>query len=92
MRRRGDALFPAATPPVPLVGAPTAPEVREEPEAPERGSPPGVRERLTAVLRDRTPVWVQARCGLEPRALAALTVVLLVAAGLAGAYFWTGRP
>ncbi|WP_449471174.1 helix-hairpin-helix domain-containing protein [Streptomyces tanashiensis] len=92
VRRRGDALFPAATPPVPLVGAPAAPEVREEPEAPERGSPPGVRERLTAVLRDRTPVWVQARCGLEPRALAALTVVLLVAAGLAGAYFWTGRP
>ncbi|WP_311319257.1 ComEA family DNA-binding protein [Streptomyces sp. PanSC19] len=35
---------------------------------------------------------MQTRCGLEPRALAALTVVLLVAAGLAGAYFWTGRP
>ncbi|MCZ0979604.1 ComEA family DNA-binding protein [Streptomyces diastatochromogenes] len=47
---------------------------------------------MAAVLRDRTPVWVQTRCGLEPRALAALTVVLLVAAGLAGAYFWTGRP
>ncbi|WP_425428965.1 helix-hairpin-helix domain-containing protein [Streptomyces vietnamensis] len=62
------------------------------PEAPERGSPPGVRERLAALLRDRTPVWVQTRCGLEPKALAALTVVLLVAAGLAGGYFWTGRP
>lgn len=37
-------------------------------------------------------MWVQTRCGLEPRTLAALTVVLLVAAGLAGAYFWTGRP
>ncbi|MER5203942.1 ComEA family DNA-binding protein [Streptomyces sp. NPDC002825] len=68
------------------------PVVREVPEAPERGSPPGVRERLAAVLRDRAPVWVQTRCGLEPRALAALTVVLLVAAGLAGGYFWTGRP
>ncbi|MGW1246450.1 helix-hairpin-helix domain-containing protein [Streptomyces sp. NPDC002535] len=44
------------------------------------------------MLRDRTPVWVQTRIGLEPRALAALTVVLVVAAGLAGAYFWTGRP
>ncbi|AJF69710.1 DNA-binding protein [Streptomyces vietnamensis] len=44
------------------------------------------------MLRDRTPVWVQTRCGLEPKALAALTVVLLVAAGLAGGYFWTGRP
>ncbi|SED39525.1 helix-hairpin-helix domain-containing protein [Streptomyces sp. TLI_105] len=47
---------------------------------------------MAALLRDRTPVWVQTRCGLEPRALAALTVVLLVAAGLAGGYFWTGRP
>lgn len=37
-------------------------------------------------------MWVQTRIGLEPRALAALTVVLVVAAGLAGAYFWTGRP
>ncbi|MFB7589842.1 helix-hairpin-helix domain-containing protein [Streptomyces sp. NPDC056169] len=37
-------------------------------------------------------MWVQTRCGLEPRALAALTVILLVAAGLAGGYFWTGRP
>ncbi|MFE6814215.1 helix-hairpin-helix domain-containing protein [Streptomyces sp. NPDC057677] len=44
------------------------------------------------MLRDRTPVWVQTRIGLEPRALAALTMVLVVAAGLAGAYFWTGRP
>ncbi|WP_338496434.1 ComEA family DNA-binding protein [Streptomyces sp. SJL17-4] len=44
------------------------------------------------MLRDRTPVWVQTRIGLEPRALAALTVVLVVAAGLAGGYFWAGRP
>ncbi|MFD3662933.1 helix-hairpin-helix domain-containing protein [Streptomyces sp. NPDC058659] len=35
---------------------------------------------------------MQTRCGLEPRTLAALTVILLVAAGLAGGYFWTGRP
>ncbi|MFF8836796.1 helix-hairpin-helix domain-containing protein [Streptomyces sp. NPDC015130] len=82
VRRRGDALFP-----------PVVPEAGEAPEAPERGSParaaPG---RLAAALRERTPLWVQTRCGLEPRALAALTVVLLVAAGLAGGYFWTGRP
>lgn len=55
-------------------------------------SPGGARGRLSAALRERTPLWVQTRCGLEPRALAALTVVLLVAAGLAGGYFWTGRP
>ncbi|WP_312847638.1 helix-hairpin-helix domain-containing protein [Streptomyces sp. WAC08241] len=45
-----------------------------------------------AGVRDRTPLWVQTRCGLEPRTLAALTVVLLVAVGLAGGYFWMGRP
>ncbi|MEU5921184.1 ComEA family DNA-binding protein [Streptomyces sp. NPDC047141] len=58
----------------------------------QQDSRPGVRERLAAVLRDQTPVWVQTRCGLEPRTLGALTVVLLVSAVLAGAYFWTGRP
>ncbi|MFF8279258.1 helix-hairpin-helix domain-containing protein [Streptomyces lateritius] len=43
-------------------------------------------------MRDRLPVWAQSRCGLEPRTLAALAVVLVVAAGFAGRYFWTGRP
>ncbi|MFJ8658972.1 helix-hairpin-helix domain-containing protein [Streptomyces sp. NPDC093795] len=96
VRRRGDALFPRSAPEVLGAGeVPEAPEVpgaREVPEAPERGSPGGVRERLAAALRERTPVWVQTRCGLEPRALAALTVILIVAAGLAGGYFWAGRP
>lgn len=35
---------------------------------------------------------MQARCGLETRSLAALVVLLVVAAGVAGAFFWTGRP
>ncbi|MFE1379094.1 helix-hairpin-helix domain-containing protein [Streptomyces sp. NPDC058740] len=43
-------------------------------------------------LRERLPLWVQSRCGLEPRSLAALAVILVVAAGVAGAFFWTGRP
>ncbi|MFE3071704.1 helix-hairpin-helix domain-containing protein [Streptomyces sp. NPDC059247] len=106
-RHRGDALFPGAAPSpgtVPSPGAARSPgtvpqetaaePVRgtpEEPEAWQRGSPPGARRRLAA-LRERTPVWVQTRCGLEPRTLAALTVVLVVAGGLAGGYFWTGRP
>ncbi|MER5964012.1 ComEA family DNA-binding protein [Streptomyces sp. NPDC002057] len=91
VRRRGDALFPAASP-VEAVGEAEAPGVVSAPEALERGSPPGPWSRLREALRERTPVWVQTRCGLEPRALAALTVVLIVAAGLAGGYFWTGRP
>ncbi|NED79911.1 ComEA family DNA-binding protein, partial [Streptomyces sp. SID11233] len=37
-------------------------------------------------------MWVQLRCGLEPRALAALTVVLVAAAVFAGMHFWSARP
>ncbi|MDV9190696.1 ComEA family DNA-binding protein [Streptomyces sp. SR27] len=77
--------------PVP-VGVAGGAVVPEAPEAFERGSPPGARGRLAEALRERMPVWVQTRCGLEPRSLAAVVVVLVVAAGLAGGYFWTGRP
>ncbi|RSS53428.1 ComEA family DNA-binding protein [Streptomyces sp. WAC01280] len=85
VRPRGDALFPPVAGPASSVGT-------ETPEATERGSPVRLRGRLAAALREWTPLWVQTRCGLEPRALAALTVILLVAAGLAGGYFWAGRP
>ncbi|MFJ5829825.1 helix-hairpin-helix domain-containing protein [Streptomyces sp. NPDC093089] len=85
-------MFPAVAPPVEPETGESPPEVREEPAAPERGSPPGLRARLAVAVRERTPVRVQTRCGLEPRTLAALTVLLVVAAGLAGAHFWTGRP
>ncbi|MFJ4896847.1 helix-hairpin-helix domain-containing protein [Streptomyces sp. NPDC088727] len=37
-------------------------------------------------------MWVQLRCGLEPRTLAALTVVLVAAAVFAGMRFWSARP
>ncbi|WP_406097043.1 helix-hairpin-helix domain-containing protein [Streptomyces sp. NBC_01013] len=43
-------------------------------------------------MRERLPVWLQLRCGLEPRALAALGVVLVAAAVLAAMHFWTARP
>ncbi|MGX1883747.1 helix-hairpin-helix domain-containing protein [Streptomyces sp. NPDC055287] len=43
-------------------------------------------------MRERLPVWVQARCGLEPRTLAALAVVLVMGAAFAAQHFWTGRP
>ncbi|WP_434589377.1 helix-hairpin-helix domain-containing protein [Streptomyces sp. A5-4] len=43
-------------------------------------------------LRERVPLWVQSRCGLEPRSLAALAVVLVVAAIFAAQHFWAGRP
>lgn len=48
--------------------------------------------RVRSAVRERLPVWVQSRCGLEPRTLAALAVVLVVAAVFAAQHFWTGRP
>ncbi len=37
-------------------------------------------------------MWFQLRCGVEPKTLAALAVVLAVAAGFAGMHFWSARP
>ncbi|WSR71199.1 ComEA family DNA-binding protein [Streptomyces sp. NBC_01197] len=51
-----------------------------------------VASRAGEALRERLPLWVQARCGLTPRTLAALAVVLVAAAVLAAQHFWAGRP
>ncbi|MGW7430332.1 helix-hairpin-helix domain-containing protein [Streptomyces sp. NPDC054861] len=97
VRDRGDALFPPADAPPPVRPvAPVAPVAPVEPVEPvepvrERAGV-GRWERLGLACRERLPLWVQARCGLEPRTLAALAVVLVVAAGFAGRYFWAGRP
>ncbi|WP_399495209.1 helix-hairpin-helix domain-containing protein [Streptomyces sp. P9(2023)] len=69
-----------------------ASEVVAPPGVQEEQAAPGRWARLRLALGERLPVWVQSRCGLEPRTLVALAVVLVVAAGLAGRYFWTGRP
>ncbi|WP_414930818.1 helix-hairpin-helix domain-containing protein [Streptomyces sp. Je 1-369] len=42
-------------------------------------------------MRERLPIWVQERCGLERRAVVALVLILGVAAVFAGQHFWTGR-
>ncbi|MFD9092240.1 helix-hairpin-helix domain-containing protein [Streptomyces collinus] len=52
---------------------------------------PSLRDRAGLALRERLPVWVQARCGMERRGVVALAVVLMVAAVLAVQHFWTGR-
>lgn len=61
-----------------------------------RPAAPPVRPRwwrsVGPALRDRLPLWLQLRCSLEPRSLAALAVVLLGAAVLAGTHFWSARP
>lgn len=49
------------------------------------------RERAGHAARERMPLWLQSRCGLERRSAVALTVVLLVAAVFAVQHFWSGR-
>ncbi|MFD0210789.1 helix-hairpin-helix domain-containing protein [Streptomyces hirsutus] len=47
--------------------------------------------RVGLALRERLPLWVRTRCGLERRSVVALSVVLVVALGFAVQHFWTGR-
>ncbi|GAA2271334.1 ComEA family DNA-binding protein [Streptomyces hawaiiensis] len=66
--------------------------VLREPAGGGGGAVEGVwRERASLALRERMPLWVQSRCGLERRSVLALTVVLVVAAAFAVQHFWTGR-
>ncbi|MFJ8232310.1 helix-hairpin-helix domain-containing protein [Streptomyces sp. NPDC094448] len=58
----------------------------------ESGVGDGSLRRAGLALRERLPLWLQLRCGLEPRTLAALAVVLVAAGLLAVLHFWTGRP
>ncbi|MFJ5100083.1 helix-hairpin-helix domain-containing protein [Streptomyces sp. NPDC088554] len=95
-RQRADALFAAAS--VDRTGAAgtagaslEAPAVAETGGREAEGGAAGGAGKVAA-LRDRLPLWVQLRCGLEPRTLAALAVVLVVAAVLAAQHFWTARP
>ncbi|WP_329217241.1 ComEA family DNA-binding protein [Streptomyces sp. NBC_01485] len=48
-------------------------------------------ERAGLALRERMPVWLQARCGLERRSVLALTALLVAAAAFAVQHFWVGR-
>ncbi|MFH9858206.1 helix-hairpin-helix domain-containing protein [Streptomyces sp. NPDC017202] len=49
------------------------------------------RARAGLALRERLPVWAQARCGLERRNVLALAVVVVAVAAFAVQHFWTGR-
>ena len=74
----------------PVVGHPdplAAPdgEADEEADVPRRG------ERFGLALRERMPLWVRTRCGLERRNVIALTVVFVIAVALAAHHFWSGR-
>ncbi|MCX5557639.1 ComEA family DNA-binding protein [Streptomyces sp. NBC_00038] len=49
------------------------------------------RDRVGPAVRERMPLWLQSRCGLERRSVAALAVLLVVAAVFAVQHFWAGR-
>ncbi|MGW5862210.1 helix-hairpin-helix domain-containing protein [Streptomyces sp. NPDC055239] len=50
-----------------------------------------LRGRVGLAVRERLPLWLQLRCGLERRSLVALAVVLALAAVFAAQHFWSGR-
>ncbi|MFJ9115704.1 helix-hairpin-helix domain-containing protein [Streptomyces sp. NPDC102394] len=50
------------------------------------------RARAGLAVRERLPLWLQTRCGLERRSVVALSVLLVVTAVLAVQHFWAGRP
>ncbi|MFB6521570.1 helix-hairpin-helix domain-containing protein [Streptomyces sp. NPDC056401] len=58
---------------------------------PEGREVPGGALRWLAV-RERLPVWLQTRCGVEPRTVAAVSVVLVVAVGFAVQQYGAARP
>ncbi|WP_306490436.1 ComEA family DNA-binding protein [Streptomyces brasiliscabiei] len=49
------------------------------------------RERVGPAVRERLPLWLQVRCGIERKSVVALSVVLVVAALFAAQHFWAGR-
>ncbi|MFJ3963815.1 helix-hairpin-helix domain-containing protein [Streptomyces sp. NPDC090036] len=99
MRRRAEALLGGSSPPQapsePSVARAVAPEAVPggvDPQPPEEvsGLSPGAARSLA--VRERLPLWLQDRCGVRPRAVAAIGVVLVVAVGFAGQQYWSGRP
>lgn len=90
--------LPSASVPAPASGASRAgdgdadTEVTEPVPTVPAAAPVGRRAAALFAVRERLPMWVQLRCGLEPKTLAALAVVLVAAAVFAGMHFWSARP
>lgn len=47
---------------------------------------------LRLAVRERLPLWLQARCAVEPRSVAAGAVVLVAAVAFGAQQYWTSRP
>lgn len=103
LRRRAEVLFGERAgaeresgngPPPEAYGRPAEAERPEEfgrPELPVADAGHGRRGRAALALRERLPLWMQARCGLERRSVVALTALLVLAACFAVQHFWSGR-
>ncbi|MFY4717970.1 helix-hairpin-helix domain-containing protein [Streptomyces sp. LaBMicrA B280] len=92
---------PGKAPPAPSTPGPVdrppehadpQPEHTDPPPEHADPPPPDRRERAGAALRERLPVWLQSRCGVERPGTVALAVLLVVAALFAVQHFWVGRP
>lgn len=79
---------PDSAPAAPLSGAVAG----REPPAVAEAARPDRRGAWRLAVRERLPVWVQARCEVEPRTVAALAVVLVAGVGFAGQQYWSARP
>jgi competence protein ComEA len=70
-------------------GAPDRPLAA--PDDPRSTSTASWRKRARLAVRERMPLWVQTRCGLERRSVVALAALLALAAAFAVQHFWSGR-
>ncbi|MFD9007565.1 helix-hairpin-helix domain-containing protein [Streptomyces sp. NPDC059552] len=97
VRRRAEALLGGSSPPAALPHAPAEAPTRADPEvlapapaAEGAGLSPGAARGLA--VRERLPLWLQDRCEVRPRTVAAVAVVLVAAVGFAGQQYWWARP
>ncbi len=91
MRERASVLFTGSVPPT---GPPDPEGPAEAGEREPRTAGPRLpwRQRARLALLDRLPRWAAPRCGVAPRTLAAVGVVLAIATGFAVHHYATGRP
>ncbi|MCX5147778.1 ComEA family DNA-binding protein [Streptomyces sp. NBC_00320] len=82
---------PAEAPPPEAVSSPGS-EIRSVADPPPEETPLSGGAALRLAVRERLPVWLQARCGVEPRTVAAVAVVLVAAVAFGARQYWAARP
>ncbi|WP_407564893.1 helix-hairpin-helix domain-containing protein [Streptomyces sp. 184] len=78
--------------PTPSTAAPSGRGADGGGEPADAGARMAGRGRWWVGVRERLPVWIRLRCGLEPATCAALVLVLVAGVALAAYHFWSGRP